>query len=364
MKKEESAGKKSPMLLYGILGVAAVATAGFFYWKQTSGFETTDNAQLDGNIITVKSNVSSYVDKIYFKDNQLVKKGDTLITLNTIELQAKVEQARAALANAKASIKVIGKKASAGFDDAQASEQLVKSNQQAVEAATSNFNLAKEEHERNTQLFAIKGITQQDFTASKNQLEVAKSSLEQAVSRMKSSLATAHGRTASAQSDEAQLGTAEALIEQRKAELVLAEYNLSHAYVTAPCSGIVTKRVVQQGNLVSASQNLCAIVDTQELWVTANLKESQLKSVQVGQPVEIELDAYPNIQLKGTVSSFGGATGAKFSLLPPDNASGNFVKIVQRVPLRIALDNSTAANLPKGVSLMPGLSAFVKIKVQ
>lgn len=352
------------MLLYGIVGMAVVAASGAFYWKQSKGFETTDNAQLDGNIITIKSNVSSYVDKIYFEDNQTVQKGDTLITLNTIELQAKVEQARAALANARANIKVIGKKANAGFDDAKASEQLVKSNQQAVDAATSNFNLAKEEHERNTQLFAIKGITQQDYTASKNQLEVAKSTLEQAISRMKSSLATAHGRQASAQSDEAQLGTAEALIEQRKAELVLAEYNLSHAYVTAPCSGIVTKRVVQQGNLVSASQNLCAIVQTEALWVTANLKENQLESVKVGQPVDIEIDAFPDIHLTGTVNSFGGATGAKFSLLPPDNASGNFVKIVQRIPLRIALDKSTAANLPKGVSLIPGLSAFVKIKVQ
>ena len=129
----------------------------------------------------------------------------------------------------------------------------------------------------------------------------------------------------------------------------------------APCDGTVTKRAVQPGQYVSAGQSLCAVVDDQHLWVSANVKETQLSLIRPGQPVEISVDAYPNLSLTGKVESFGGATGAKFSLMPPDNASGNFVKVVQRVPVRIALN-------PQGENsqrlLYPGLSAFVKIKIK
>lgn len=359
---EQEQKKTSSKRVYLIIGITVIAVAAVLYWLKSGGYETTDNAQLDGNIVTLKSRVTSTVDEIYFKDNQVVQKGDTLIKLNTVELETKVQEARAALANAQSGIQVSGKKASASFENATASEQLAKSNQQAVNAANSNLKRAKEEFERNNKLLAIKGITQQDYTASQNRLDLAQADLAQAIGRMQSSLATAHGQKASAQSEEAQIGTAEALVEQRKAELKEAEYELTHAYIIAPCTGIISKRTVHNGNLVNNGQSLCAIVNVEEMWVTANVKESQLKHIRIGQSVTVDVDAYPNVHLTGKVSSFGGATGAKFSLLPPDNATGNFVKIVQRVPIRITLDKIT--NPHTETPLFPGLSAFVKIQTK
>ena len=348
--------------MYVVLATALIAGGAIFYWLKNGGYESTDNAQLDGNIVSLKSRVTSTVDEIYFEDNQLVQKGDTLIRLNPLELEARVQQARAALANAQSGIRVSGKKAQASFENAAASAQMVKSNQESVNAARSNLNRAAEEFERATKLLAIKGITQQDYSASQNRLELAKAELAQATNRMESSEKSAHGQEVSAQSEQAQIGTAEALVEQRKAELKVAEYDLTHTWIIAPCTGIVTKRTVQKGNLVSNGQSLCAIVDTQELWVTANLKESQLKDIHIGAPVTVSIDAYPDVELTGKVGSFGGATGAKFSLLPPDNATGNFVKIVQRVPVRIALDKIQNPAIKR--FLLPGLSAFVEIKTR
>lgn len=352
--------KKSTKKIYLILAACIVLAAGVFYWITSRGIETTDNAELDGDIVNIKSRVTAPVDSILFKDNQLVHKGDTLIILNTIELDAKLEQARAALANAKIGIKVTDRKASASLENANASQLIVKTNEQAIAAATSNLKRAQEEYDRNKKLLAIKGITQQDFTASQNYLDLAKAELEQAKSRMFTSQASAHSQQASAQSERAQIGTAEALVQQREAELRLAEYERSHAIITAPATGIITKRTVQTGNLVNNGQSLCAIVDTENLWITANVKESQLETIRLNQPVDIEIDAYPNVHITGKVQSFGGATGAKFALLPPDNATGNFVKIVQRVPIRIELDEVNNKELKS--LLYPGLSAFVKIK--
>ena len=154
---------------------------------------------------------------------------------------------------------------------------------------------------------------------------------------------------------------AKAQIKQREAELILAQKQLSYATVIAPSSGVVTKRSIQLGQYVTMGQSLCVIIDTENYWVTANFKESQLGKMKIGDEVEIELDAYPDLKLVGKIESYSGATGAKFSLLPPDNSTGNFIKITQRFPLRISLDN-----FPKerATDIFPGLSAFVKVKVK
>lgn len=348
--------------MYVITAMVIIAGIILFLWLNSGGYETTDNAQLDGNIVTLKSRVSSTVDQIYFQDNQYVKKGDTLIKLNNEELEAKVLQAKAALLSAQSGVLTVGKMVTASFENATASQRLVNSNRQEITAALSNLNVAKDEMERASRLLEIKGITQQDYNAIKNRFELAKAEHAQAIDKLESSRSSANGQNTSAESDREQIGSAKALVEQKKAELKLAEYELSHAFIISPCSGTVVKRTVQTGNLVSNGQNLCAIVDSQSIWVTANVKESQLKSIKIGQEVTIKIDAYPNVELAGKVSSFGGATGAKFSLLPPDNATGNFVKIVQRVPIRIILDKESLTD--KETPLFPGLSASVKIKTK
>jgi len=352
--------KKKPVkILYVILPIIVVLGVACYYWNSSRQYETTDNAQLDGDILSIRASVTAHLDKIYFTDNQHIKKGDTLMRFNTVALQARVEQARATLASAQASIKVNGSKAVASAESASASLILAESSQQEIATAKIRVKSAQDDFTRIQKLFAIKAATQQQVESASTQLNVSQANLAEVTGRQKSSMVSAQGQKATALSEKAQIGSAEALLEQRKAELLLAQDELSHAYVVAPCSGIVTKRAVQQGHFVSTGQNLCAIVETGNIWVSANLKETQLRSIQIGQPVEIKVDAYPDLHLTGHVTSFGGATGAKFSLMPPDNASGNFVKIVQRVPVRISVD-TPKKNMQK--LLYPGLSAFVKIK--
>lgn len=154
---------------------------------------------------------------------------------------------------------------------------------------------------------------------------------------------------------------AKAQIKQREAELTLAKKQLSYATVLAPCNGVVTKRAIQEGQYVTTGQSLCVVIDNENYWITANFKETQLEKMKIGNEVEIELDAYPDLKLTGKVQSYSGATGAKFSLLPPDNSTGNFIKITQRFPLRISIDNFPKE---KATEIFPGLSVFVKVKVK
>jgi membrane fusion protein, multidrug efflux system len=181
---------------------------------------------------------------------------------------------------------------------------------------------------------------------------------EAAQSQYKASTAQAQGVRSQAEAIRAQTALAEAVVRQREAELKLANTQLSNAVIVAPSDGIVTKRAVEVGQYIIIAQPLCSTIDNTHLWVTANFKETQLSNIKVGQAVRIKLDAYPDIELHGKVQSFIGATGAKFSLLPPDNATGNFVKITQRIPLRVEL---TEVPKDKAELLFPGLSAFVEI---
>jgi membrane fusion protein (multidrug efflux system) len=151
------------------------------------------------------------------------------------------------------------------------------------------------------------------------------------------------------------------LIKQREAELQLAQTQLNNSVILSPSDGIVTKRAVEVGQFITVAQPLCSTVDNKHLWVTANFKETQIEYLRPGQPVDIKLDAYPDVKLHGVVQSYIGATGAKFSLLPPDNSTGNFVKIIQRIPIRI---NITEYPKDNAGFLFPGLSAFVKVKVK
>ncbi|WP_345948929.1 HlyD family secretion protein [Mucilaginibacter sp. PAMB04274] len=360
METKSGSSKKSRKTLIIVIVVVLTAGLGLYFWLSGGKSESTDNAQLDGNILTVRSSVTAYVNRICFKDNQYVQKGDTLILLDTVVLFARVQQAKAALANARSEKRVSGSKAGASVLNALASKKLAESNDAAITAARAQVDRLQADYVRSQKLFNIKGITQQQLESDRTELQLAEAQLKETVDKQRSALTTAKSQQVNARSDEAQIGSAEALVNQRIAELRVAQEDLRHASVIAPCAGLVTKRSVQAGNYISAGQNLCAIVSQQDLWVSANVKETQLKTIRIGQPVEIEVDAFPDMDLEGEVISFGGATGAKFALMPPDNATGNFVKVVQRVPLRIALKplKDTAASK----MLLPGLSTHVKIK--
>lgn len=354
--------KKRPLklMITGLLVFAALAS-GYYYWQKSLEYETTDNAQIDGDIAPIRAGISAYVELIGFKDNQRVKKDDTLIIFNTNELVAKLRQAEAALQNAKASYTVYGSKAMASAENADASAQTADASKQDIAYSALNVQRAGQDLDRINELLKIKAATQEQYETANSRWLLAKTEYQKAIIQQQASAKTSHGLQTSAKAELGQISVAQATIKQREAELALAREQLSHAYIIAPFDGIVSKRNVQEGQYVSAGQSLCSIISNTHLWISANVKETQLDKIKIGQPAEIKVDAFPGVKIIGRVESFNGATGTKFSLIPADNATGNFIKITQRFPLRISIDNFFMdKNIP--TVLYPGLSAFVKIK--
>ncbi len=356
---EQEAKKKKPVRLIIIAAIlTAILGAGIFYWIRSKSYETTDNAQLDCNIVPIRSVVTAYIKSINFTDNAEVKQGQILFVFDTIEIKAKADEAEAASEIAKAKLLSAQSKASASTESATAGDLTTESYEQNIVSAKASLEKAQNTFDRTSALLKIKAATQEQYETAETNLAVAKADYAKAISARKSSSSTTMGLKSLAKSDESQINMAEAQVEQCKADLILARQQLNYAIVRAPCNGIVSKRAVQEGQYISAGQSLCALVDNENLWVTANLKETQLRSLKTGQEVKIKVDAYPDLDLTGKIESFSGATGAKYSLLPPDNATGNFIKITQRIPVRISINKIPA---DKAQLLFPGMSVFVKI---
>jgi membrane fusion protein (multidrug efflux system) len=360
MEQEVKKKKPTKLIVIGVIAVIVVVI-GAVYFVGGTAYETSDNAQLDGDIVPVRSSVTAYINGIRFKDNQLIKKGDTLIIFDADELKAKVMQAEAALDNANANLLSVGNRASASVENANASQETVQSNQESIVASKVKLDKAQKDLDRIIDHQKIKAATQEQLDNAQSNLQIAKSDYARTISQQQSSASSSLGLRAQAKSEENQIDLAKAQIKQREAELALAKKQLSYATVLAPCNGIVTKRAIQQGQYVTTGQSLCVVIDNEHYWISANFKETQLEKIKIGNEVEIELDAYPDLKLTGKVESYSGATGAKFSLLPPDNATGNFIKITQRFPLRISIDNFPKE---KATEIFPGLSVFVKVKVK
>ena len=348
------------LIVLGLLALAIVFIGGYYYVKN-SNYETTNDAQIDGNIESVKSSVAGYIDEIRFEDNQLVQKGDTLVVLNTDELSEKVKIAEAELENAKANLNASQFKSLANQQNIHTYESDVKSNQQSIIAAKADYEKAQKSFDRVEKLLGIKGATQQQLEDATNQLQVSKADYQRAMNTQESSISTMKSQKTNFKSEDAQVLVSQTLIKQKEAELELAKQDLKHAYIIAPFSGITTKRAVQEGQYLSVGQTLCALISNHDVWVTANFKENQLKKIQIGQETEISIDALSGTSFHGIVASFAGATGAKFSLIPPDNATGNFTKIVQRVPVKIKFKEISPAVKDK---LFPGMSVYVRVNTK
>lgn len=363
MEKENKKEKKGkgPRMKFIIGGIIIAVVAGIIIFMMGGNTESTDNAQLDANIIPIRSSITGYVKEVLFEDNQEVKKGQLLVTIDDTEYKAKVAQAEAALENAKANLNAVKSNAVASNQNASAAMFTTESTQETINSAKARLNKAKEDNKRTKNMFAAKASTQSELDNSNAELEVAQAQYDAALKQLKVSQSQSAGVRSQALGQVSLISLAEALIRQREAELKLAITQLDYATIEAPCDGIVSKRSIEVGQYVSTGQSVCSAIDNSSLWVSANFKETQLENMRIGQPVEIKVDAYPHIKLSGKLNSFVGATGAKFSLLPPDNATGNFVKIVQRVPVKITIDHLTKEELKM---LFPGLSAYVSVKVK
>ncbi len=346
MEPEKNKSKKKKILpIILALIIIASATFGISKYIYSQHHEDTDDAQIDSDISPVLARVSGYVNEIRFEDNQHVNKGDTLIKLDDRDLQIKVQQAEAALANAAANVPFI----KSNVTTAQANQATSKS---AIDAAKVRVWKATQDFSRYQNLIADKSVTQQQFDAVKAEKDAAEAALETTIKQQQVS-------GAQIQSAQQMISVANSTLQQRQADVDYAKLQLSYATIIAPATGLASKKNVQQGQLVNAGSPLLSIVSDSNIYVIANFKETQLTRMKEGLSVEIKTDAFPGEKIEGTVYRFSAATGAKFSLLPPDNATGNFVKVIQRVPVKIKLN----ANKEIVSRLRPGMSVRVSVKL-
>ncbi|GAA4336073.1 HlyD family secretion protein [Mucilaginibacter gynuensis] len=344
---QETTKKKSKVIPI-ILGVVLIGGLifGIKEYIYFSKHEDTDDAQIDADISPVVARVGGYVDSILFEENTHVNKNQLLVKIDDRDFKVKVEQAQAAQQGANAGINV-------GQSQIYATAATSSSARAQVASAAARLEKVKKDYARYADLVKDGSVTQQQFDQAKSDLDVAVATYRAAQDQYKAAVEQV-GTTRS------QLKVTNTGVTQRQADVDYAKLQLTYTDVKSPASGLAAKKNVQVGQLVQPGQTLFAIVNDNSLYVTANFKETQLDKIRNNQKVDIEVDAYPDMKLEGTVYNFSPATGAKFSLLPPDNATGNFVKVVQRIPVKIKI-NGTKEQLEK---LRPGMSVNVSVNIK
>jgi membrane fusion protein (multidrug efflux system) len=360
-----------------IIFIIVAVVTGFFLWQYYSVRETTDDAQVDGHIYAVTSRVSGTVIALNFDENNFVKKGQILAELDPRDYQVAVQRAQGDLADAQANaraastgVPITSTTSTSGVSTARANLNAAQKEVDAAQArsreAQAMYNKSAQDLKRFEQLVKKDEISQQQYDAALATEQAAKATLDAS----RAQIATAESHVAQAQANlqsaltapqqiqvqQAKAGSAQASVQTKDAALAQAQLNLSYTKVLSAVDGIAGKRAVEVGQVIQPGQPITSVVDINDLWVTANFKETQLKNMRVGQSAKIHVDAYDR-DINGKIDSIGGATGARFSLLPPENATGNFVKVVQRVPVKIVYDKSED---PQN-RLRPGMSVVVTV---
>ena len=388
----------------GAVLIAVLATSAWLW--ATAGRETTDDAQVDAHVTPIAARVGGTVVEVTVKENQQIEAGAVLVAIDPRDYQVALDKARAELATAeadaaaaKANVPITSATASGNVSNARGGvEQAaagIEQTQRGVEAANARLVTAQARQreaeanatktardvERLKGLLAKDEVSQQQYDATvaaadaarastdsaKSQVQEAQSGIQVAQSLLAQARAGASQATAQLQTVQtapqqveatrARASSADAKVMQQRAAVQQAELNLQYATVKAPTKGIVSKKSVEVGQVVQPGQPLMTLIPLEDVWVTANFKETQLRDMQPGQPAIVEVDAYGGREFKGHIESLAAATGSRFSLLPPENATGNFVKVVQRVPVRIAIDEKQDG---KQV-LRPGMSVTAKV---
>jgi membrane fusion protein (multidrug efflux system) len=381
--------RKRALIVLPTLGLVALGITGSAILLG-QGKESTDDAQVEGHVANVAPRVAGQVSRVLVQDNQAVKAGDDLVELDDRDLRVKLASARADLAASTAQLHASQTQleltrnevesnmavAQGGVTQAAAmggtTQAAIEQAQADIVAARAQRTLNASELERTERLFATGALSQSQLDTRKTALEQSDASLAQAQARLASaqanlgnssgSLVTARGRLIAAQSGPQRLEAAAAQVElqqarvdQAKSALDQAELNVSYTHIVAAVSGVVSRRSVEVGQMVSPDRPLMALVPLDNTWVVANFKEDQIAAIVPGARAQVSIDTYDGHKLSGHVESLSGGTGSRFSLLPPDNASGNFTKVVQRVPVLIRLDAHP------DLQLRPGMSALATV---
>jgi membrane fusion protein (multidrug efflux system) len=387
----------NPRTKWGLILSGLVILSGvFFLWRYLASYESTDDAQIDGHVNSVSARVSGHVLKLNIQDNQYVEKGTVLVEIDPADYEVAVAQTRAVYADAQAQAAAAGinvpitsvstssqvSGAQAGVSSAQAGiaaarQQFEAAKSRVVEAEANNTR-AQNDLLRYKQLIDKQEISQQQYdqAVASAQASGATVQAERAgADALAAQIEQAQGKLAQAGADlrtadtapqtmrvtRARALSAQANADRRKAELDQAELNLQYTKVIAPVSGVVSNRTVEVGQNVQPGQEMMKVIplDEGDLWVTANFKETQLRKMKLGLRAEIGVDATGKTY-KGHVDSIAGASGARFSLLPPENATGNYVKVVQRIPVKIVFEPGET----KGHELRPGMSVMPKVWIE
>lgn len=389
-KKVEAVQPRSRRSWVLALAAAALIGGGGLWYVRHHGLENTDNAQIDGDVVSVPARTGGVVTKVAFTENQRVKIGDLLAELDAAPAQARLAEAEANLLSAQAQAdasdatarvaetNAVGDKSvadasliTASVGAASTSDQIKEAVAQ-LESAQTSLSQVVVDHGRAQRLLDTGAISKAEFDRTDTQLKVAQFAVDVARSRLtsiKSAAVQAQSRVVEAKAKakisndvDAQIAFAQARakathaqVETAKAARDLAALDLSYTKIFAPSDGTVSKKSINVGQMLSPGQSVVQLV-TDTLWVTGNFKETQVALMRVGQPANVEVDAFPGAAISGEVESFSGATGAKFTLLPPDNATGNFTKVVQRVPVRVRLHG-----VPANIALRPGMSVDLTV---
>ena len=357
--KTKNGKKRNPVFII-ILAILIIGGGWFGITKyiHSKHHEETDDAQVSADIVPVIPHVAGYVKQVVVHDNQVVKKGDTLLILDDRDYKIKVDEAEAALATAQTNLQTARATTAAAQANIATSQASVGTVDAEIEAAKVNVWRTAQDYERYANLIKDHSITQQQY----EQALAAKQTAEKQLAILEQQKKQASGQThVVAQQSNAtaqQINVANATIKQKQVDVDAAKLNLSYTVITAQQDGLVSKVNVQPGQYVQPGQALFSVVHSNEVWVVANFKETQLNKMREGQNVVVTADAFPKHKFQAKLSSFSPATGSTFALLPPDNASGNFVKVVQRLPVKI---DFTDVSDPLVKKLRPGLNVSVDV---
>jgi len=333
---EKKKSKKGMLILLVIILIGGVC--GFLYYVHARDYVSTDDAFIDGHVVQISPRVSAIVTAVRFDDNEEVRKGQLLIELDPRDFEVALEKARAQLALAQGQLEQ--RKAELAQSDAQLMQAEAQLRQQKWQVDLADINFRRNQVLYQKDMRAVAG---QDVDTTKANLEVARATFDAGQANVKAITAAGGAAKAQVTAEEANVANGEAAVHD-------AELQLSYTKIYAVENGRIARKQVEPGNYIQPSQTVTSLV-LDDLWVTANYKETQLTRMRVGQPVEIKVDAFPKRKLNGHVASFQPGTGARFSLLPAENATGNYVKVVQRIPVKIVFEESADVMRLLGVGM-------------